>query len=207
MRQQHRAILAAAVLAAAGVVVPPRGPARADQIGTSSVDVSIPRLATIQIAGDISGLLSLNSDGKGESSFDVGGTGTASLLTLTQDGTGETAYDAGFAASAADAIQLTLDSNKQWQLGAAINTWTDPAGYDKAESDLEIQITNTPTGTVQAGADSYIALAASNTVILDHTAGVSDNQVDVQARVLLDWTQDIPGTYAITITWTMENTP
>jgi hypothetical protein len=137
----------------------------------------------------------------------VGGTGTDALLTLTQDGTGETAYDAGFVASAADAIQLTLDSNKQWQLGAAINTWTDPAGYDKAETDLGIQITNTPTGTIENSADSYITLASSNTVILDHTAGVSDDQVDVQARVLLDWTQDIPGTYAITITWTMENTP
>lgn len=159
----------------------------ADDVDTATSDVggTIPELA--QIA--------------------VGGTGTAALLTLTQDGTGETAYDAGFVASAADAIQLTLDSNKQWQLGALIGTWTDPAGYDKAETDLGIQITNTPTGTIQNSADSYITLAAANTVILDHTAGVSDNQVDLQARVLLDWTQDIPGTYAITITWTMENTP
>lgn len=178
--KRHLAILVAVAFAAM-----PAGAADDVDTATSDVGGTIPELAQIV----------------------VGGTGTASLLTLTQDGTGETAYDAGFAASAADAIQLTLDANKQWQLGAAINTWTDPAGYDKAETDLEIQITNTPTGTVQNGADSYISLAAANTVLLDHTAGVSDNQVDIQARVLLDWTQDIPGTYAITITWTMENTP
>jgi hypothetical protein len=137
----------------------------------------------------------------------VGGTGAASLLDLTQDGTGETAYDAGFVASAADAIQLTLDANKQWQLSAVVNTWTDPVGYDKAESDMQIQITNTPTGTIQNSADSYVGLSTSDLVILNHTAGVSDDQVDVQARVLLDWTQDIPGVYSITITWTMETTP
>jgi len=178
--KRHLALLVAILFAA----IPARA---ADDVDTATSDVggTIPELAQIV----------------------VGGTGADALLTLTQDGTGETAYDAGFVASAANAIQLTLDSNKQWQLGAAINTWTDPVGYDKAETDLEVQITNTPTGTLQNGSGSYIALAAANTVLLDHTAGVSDNQVDVQARVLLDWTQDIPGTYAITITWTMENTP
>ena len=137
----------------------------------------------------------------------VGGTGVASLLTLTQDGTGETAYDAGGIASAADAVQLTLDANKQWQLSASTSVWTDPAGYDKAETDLQIQITNSPTGTIQNSFDSYVGLTTSDVVMLSHTAGVSDNQVDVQANVLLDWTQDIPGVYSATITWTMETTP
>ena len=34
--------------------------------------------------------------------------------------------------------------------------------------------------------------------------GVSDNQVDIQNKVLLDWTQDIPGAYSITLVYTME---
>ena len=173
------------ILASTVLVAMPAGAVDDVDTATSDVGGTIPELAQIV----------------------VGGAGTASLLTLTQDGTGETAYDAGLVASAADAIQLTLDSNKQWQLGAAIGVWTDPVGYDKAETDLSVQITNVPTGTIQNSANAYITLAAGNTVILDHTAGVSDNQVDVQARVLLDWTQDIPGTYAITVTWTMENTP
>lgn len=137
----------------------------------------------------------------------VGGAGAAALLTLAQDGAGETAYDAGGIASAADAIQLTVDANKQWQLGALVGVWTDPVGYNKAEADMEIQITNSPTGTIQGGAATYVGLSTSNLVILDHTAGVSDNQVDIQANVVLDWTQDIPGVYSIVITWQMETTP
>ncbi len=173
------------ILIGAVLVAMPAGAADDVDTATSDVGGTIPELAQIV----------------------VGGTGTAALLTLTQDGTGETAYDAGFIASATDAIQLTLDANKQWQLGAAIGNWTDPVGYDKAETDLTVQMTNSPTGTIQNGADSYISLTGANLAILDHTAGVSDDQVDMQARVALDWTQDIPGIYAITITWTMETTP
>ncbi len=134
----------------------------------------------------------------------VGGVGTAALLTLAQDGSGETAYDAGFVESAADAIILTIDANKQWQLGALRDTWTCPGAYDKDEADLLIQITNVPTGTIQDAFDDYHTLELVNTVMLDHPTGVSDNTVEIQVKVLLDWTQDIPGAYSITITWTME---
>jgi len=136
----------------------------------------------------------------------VSGTGCASLLTLTQDGSGEISYDQGYVQSAADAIILTLDANKQWQLSGKVDTWTCPGTYNKDETDLLIQITNTPTGTIQNSFDSYQTLGAVNTTMLSHTAGVSNNAVDVQVRVLLDWTQDIPGAYSITITWTMETT-
>ena len=134
----------------------------------------------------------------------VTGVGTATLLTLAQDGSGETAYDAGLVESAANAIILTVDSNKNWQLGALRNTWTCPGAYDKDEADLLIQITNSPTGTIQDAFDAWHTLAAGNTVMLSHATGVSDNAVNIQARVLLDWTADIPGIYSITITWTME---
>jgi hypothetical protein len=134
----------------------------------------------------------------------VGGAGTAALLTLAQDGSGELAYDAGFVESDADAIILTIDANKNWQLGAKRNTWTCPGAYDKDEDDLLIQITNAPTGTIQNSFDSYHTLTEVNEVMLDHATGVSDNTVDIQVKVLLDWTLDIPGVYSITITWTME---
>ena len=150
--------------------------------------------ATSEVAGTIPELCQLV----------VSGVGTATLLTLVQDGSGESAYDAGFVESAANAIILTVDANKNWQLGAKRNSWTCPGTYDKAEDDLTIKISNSPTGTIQNSFDSYHTLTPSNVVMLSHTAGVSDNAVNMQVKVLLDWTQDIPGAYTITITWTME---
>ena len=160
----------------------------ADDVDTqnSTVGGTIPELCQIGIAGDLSG-----------------------LLTLTQDGTGETAYDNGYVESAAAATTLTLDANKQWALGVNYSGggWSAPGAYDKAESDLLVQITNTPTGTIQNSFDSYQAPTGSKVTMLDHTAGVSNNSVEIQTRVLLDWTQDIPGAYSITLVYTMETTP
>lgn len=165
----------------------PGAPRAADESDTqnSIVGGTIPELCQIGIAGDLS-----------------------TLLTLAQDGTGETAYDAGFVASAANATTLTLDANKKWQLSLRYNAvWTDPVGYDKAEADMKVQITNSPTGTIQNSADSYISATAGDVIILSHTAGVSNNSVEIQSRVDLDWTQDVPGTYSITLVYTMETVP
>lgn len=180
MRKQWFGMLA--VLVSAGIA------SAADDVDTqnSTVGGTIPELCQIGIAGDLSG-----------------------LLTLTQDGTGEAAYDAGYVESAADATVLTLDANKQWSLGVnyAGGGWTSPAPYDKDEDDLLIQITNTPTGTVQNNYDSYQTTSNTKTAMLLHDSGVSDNEVEIQTRVLLDWEQDIPGVYSITLVYTMETTP
>ncbi len=151
---------------------------------TSAVGGTMPELCQIAISGDLT-----------------------ALLTLAQDGTGETSYDAGFVESAADATILTLDANKAWQLSVKYNAvWSCPGAYDKAETDLLIMISNSPTGTIQDSFDANHVVTASNVVMLSHTAGVSDNTVNIQTRVLLDWTQDIPGVYSITLTYTMETT-
>ncbi len=143
--------------------------------------ILMPRLAAITIAGDVSG-----------------------LLTLSVDGSGETSFDAGSVESASDATRVTLDTNDSWDLSVKRDgAWTDPTGYDKAENDLQIRITNTPTGTIDNGADSYITLTTSDTQILSHPSAVSSNQVDVQTKVLLDWTKDIPGTYSMSLTYTL----
>lgn len=134
-------------------------------------------------------------------------TGLTTLLTVTQDGTGETSYDAGFVESAADASVLTLDANKQWSLGVNYSgVWTCPGAYNKAETDLLIKISNTPTGTILNSYSTYQSPGATKTAILSHTAGVSNNAVNIQTKVLLDWTTDIPGAYSITLVYTMETT-
>jgi hypothetical protein len=162
--------------------------AAVDDVDTqnSTVGGTIPELCQIGISGDLSG-----------------------LLTLTQDGSGETAYDAGSVQSTTNATVLTLDANKQWSLGVNYSGtgWTCPGTYDKAESDLQIRVTNTPTGTIQNGYAAYTSPTDTKVAMLDHTAGVSNNAVNIQTRVLLDWTKDIPGAYSITLVYTMETTP
>jgi len=158
----------------------------ADESDTQNCTIggTIPELCQIGIAGDLSG-----------------------LLTLTQDGSGETSYDQGYVESAADGTVLTLDANKSWALGVNYSAeWSCPGTYDKAETDLLVQITNSPTGTIENSFDSYVSPTATKVTMLDHTAGVSDNTVNIQTRVLLDWTVDIPGTYSITLVYTMETT-
>jgi hypothetical protein len=151
----------------------------------SIVGGTIPELCQIGIAGDVSG-----------------------LMTLTQDGTGETSYDQGYVESTANAVVLTLDANKKWKLSVKYNGagWTCPGAYDKDETDLTVKITNSPTGAIQNSADSYFSPGAADTEILNHTSGVSDNTVDIQHRVALDWTTDIPGAYSITLVYTVETT-
>jgi hypothetical protein len=162
-------------------VVLPWGSTPADEIQTSSIGVPIPQLATLQISGDVSGLLSLAGDGSGESTF-----------------------DAGAIESAADATELTLSTNDTWDLSVKRNgDWTSPAGYDKAESDLLIRIANSPTGTIQNGAEAYLSPATTDTEILSHGSAVADDVVQIQTKVLLDWTRDVPGVYDVSLTYTL----
>ncbi|MBU1698612.1 MAG: hypothetical protein KJ970_06990 [Candidatus Eisenbacteria bacterium] len=156
-------------------------PIFAQEIQTTSLTVAVPRLSALNISGDVSG-----------------------ILTLSVDAAGESAFDAGFIESAADATTLTLSTNDTWDLNVKRNgEWSCPGAYDKAEDDLVIKITNTPTGTIQNGADSYITLSTTDTEILSHDSAVTDNAVDIQTKVLLDWTKDIPGSYSISLTYTL----
>jgi len=156
-------------------------PVCATELETTLTHLAIPRLGILSITGDVS-----------------------QLLTFTQDGAGESAYDAGSVESAADQTGLSITANDAWDLSARLaGTWTCPGTYNKQETDLFIRITNTPTGTIQNGAGAYITLTSTDTMILSHDTGVTDNEVDVQTRILLDWVQDVPGDYSIPITYTL----
>jgi hypothetical protein len=156
-------------------------PACATEFEATCTQLAIPRLGILSITGDVS-----------------------QLLTFTQDGAGENAYDAGSVESANDQTGLTITANDAWDLSVRLaGTWTCPGSYNKQETDLSIRISNTPTGTIQNGAAAYITLTSTDTMILSHDTGVTDNEVDVQTRILLDWVQDVPGDYSIPITYTL----
>jgi hypothetical protein len=172
--------LMAAAFAAAWLIMSAQ-PGRAQEAAASYVLVNVPRLSQLNISGDVS-----------------------QLLTLIADGTGQSAYDNGGLVSAADATQLSLSTNDRWDLSARLGgLWSCPEGYTKAQSDLRIRISNTPTGTIENGASSFITLGSEDTQLLSHDQAVSDNLVNIQTQVLLDWTKDVPGAYAITVTYTV----
>jgi hypothetical protein len=176
-----------AMLAAAAILVVALPALAADESDTQNTTIggTIPELCQIGISGNL-----------------------AALLTLTQDGTGEPAYDAGYIESGVAGTVLTLDANKKWQLGVNYDdVWTCPNGYNKAETDLLIKITSAGTGTIENGFGVLKSPIDTKVVMLDHTAGVSNDEVDIQTRVNLDWTKDIPGVYSITLVYTMETTP
>jgi hypothetical protein len=173
-----RRLAAGSVLAAFSIL---SGPAAAQPDAATSLVFRIPRLSQLIINGD-----------------------TSALLTLTADGTGEAAFDAGGVESAADATSLTLSTNDSWDLSARLGGgWSCPGTYDKSENDLFVRIANTPIGTIQNGAAAYTNLTGADLTILSHASPVTDNVVQIQTRVLLDWTKDIPGSYAITVTYTL----
>jgi hypothetical protein len=156
-------------------------PARAEVVKRSSVLVTMPRLAMLQISGDVSG-----------------------LLTLMPDGSGESAYETGSVESAGDATVLTLNVTEAWDLTARLTgAWNCPGTYDKDENELKLRISNSPTGTIRNGAGSYLSLTTSDLSILSDDGACSDNHVNLQTKVLLDWTRDIPGAYSITVTYTL----
>jgi hypothetical protein len=155
--------------------------AHGQELRTTSVIVNIPRLSQLEQSGDVS-----------------------SLLTLTVDSDAEAAYDLGYVESAPDATVLTLSTNDRWDLSARrVGVWSCPGTYNKDEGALWVRISNTPTGTILNGADSYIKLALADTPILADGAAVAGNVVDLQTKVMLDWTKDVPGLYSITLTYTL----
>lgn len=154
----------------------------AEVIKRSSVVVNMPQLAVLEISGDLSGLLSLSPDGSGEA-----------------------AYETGNVSSAPAATVLTLNVTGAWDLSARLaGAWTCPPAYNKDEADLKLRISNTPDGDIQSGAADFISLQTTDTSILSGTFGGGPNAVHVQTKVLLDWAQDVPGDYSITVTYTLE---
>lgn len=154
--------------------------ARADEIRTTCLVFTMPRLSQLVLAGDVSGLLTLSADAS------------------------ETAYDAGYVQSTIFATRLTLSTNAGWDLSARLSgTWSCPGNYDKNENDLFIRIANTPEGQIVNGSSAFINLSTTDLILLQGPNSLRSSVVDVQTRVLLDWTKDVPGAYSIPITYTL----
>jgi len=134
------------------------------------------------------------------------------------------AYDAGFF-EVADLIKVTdFDCNSKYTITATKGEWTLPANYpsagakkaDGSDADLLLAVNGITAGYATAGMAaqgtfaSYTAVTTAGNVILGGGLtgegvghGVENAKADVDAKILMDWPNDIVGAYSITVTLTI----
>jgi hypothetical protein len=165
----------------AGILVLLALPVRAQHDAATTMLVSVPRLASLVVQGDVS-----------------------SLLTLTAGGPGESTFDAGRVESAESATLLRISTNGPWDLSARLGApWTCPGTYDKSEQDLFLRVTDRTDGEIQNGADSFVNLSGLDLVLVSNGSASAAATIGLQSGVLLDWTKDVPGNYSITVAYTL----
>jgi hypothetical protein len=126
----------------------------------------------------------------------------ARLLRLTISDTSTAApaptevdYDLGYQQFAP--LNATVKTNGTWSLGirATAATWTASGGARA----------NKPAGDLQratAGGGPYTAVTTTNTTMVSGTAGAA-NLVTMFYRILWSYTVDTPGTYRLTVIYTL----
>jgi len=121
-----------------------------------------------------------------------------SSKTLTQDSDAETDFDNGYTDMDAGKPNLKVSANKNWKLSAKSSGFTGP--YAKATGDLQLKHTGS---YVVNGFSDFVSLAETDQDIASNATGVKSENYDCQYRILLDYTQDVPGTYTATVTYTL----
>lgn len=107
----------------------------------------------------------------------------------------EAEYDAGFQQFAP--LNATVKTNGTWSLGirATTATWTASGGARATK----------PVGDLQraiAAGGPYVAVTTTNTTMVSGTAGAA-NLVPLFYRILWSYTVDTPGTYRLTVIYTL----
>lgn len=123
-----------------------------------------------------------------------------SSKTLTQDGDAETDFDNGYTDLTAGKPNLKVSANKSWKLSAKTSGFAVNGSYTKSAGDLQLKGVGT---SISNGFDAFKSLAVTDQDVAVNTVGVKNDNYDMQYRVLLDYTKDIPGAYTATVTYTL----
>mgnify|MGYP006095945177 FL=1 len=125
------------------------------------------------------------------------------------------ALDAGYIEIQNLVVISELSSNSQIKITATHGGWsTLPTGYTgnktSTTGDVQIKIDNLASGFyVYSGSNYgnvYTAISNSGSDHIIETAGaVSGLTGDINARVLLDWSTDIAGSYVLSLDFTVTN--
>jgi len=157
-------------------------PAIAAQKDTAGVTMQIPSMCKLSIN---------NSD---------------QVIDLLQDASGEGAYEAGYVQGETNKPSLTVSSNTNWKLSAAVSIdWEAVEGYQKSTSDLTLKVTS--SSGRQTGFADYTPLSLTDQEIARYTKGSGHEIYNCSYRIKLDWAKDVPGMYIIIITYTLSTQP
>lgn len=119
---------------------------------------------------------------------------------LTADGSSEDAFVAGFVEFDLGNPTLQVSANKSWQMSVKSSGFSLNGTYQKPIGDLMLKDAGPH---VAGGFNDYVPLSLTSQVLAQHTSGISSESHPMQYKILLDWTQDIPGIYQATVTYTL----
>ena len=119
--------------------------------------------------------------------------------TIVMDSTAETAFDVGFIEFEPDKPTLTVSANKTWILTAKTDGFTGP----HAKPITDLQFKDIASANVSNGFETFKPLSADDQEFAASTSGVINEVHPCQYKILLDYENDIPGTYEATVTYTL----
>ncbi|MDP2911771.1 MAG: hypothetical protein Q8N76_05520 [Candidatus Omnitrophota bacterium] len=120
--------------------------------------------------------------------------------TLNQGGELEAAFDAGYIDFNAATPTLTVSANKSWNMNVKATDFTGP--YKKSVSDLKLKDAST-SGHVTNGFNNFTPLNLTGQEMVSSMNPAKNESHPIQYRIMLNWTDDIPGTYTSTVTYTL----
>ena len=119
---------------------------------------------------------------------------------LSQDSDAEADFDTGYTDLDVGKPNLKVSANKDWKLMAKSSGFAAVGTYTKDVGDLQLK----NVGSYVAGTfGDFTSLSVTDQDIAVNAIGVKNDDNNCQYRILLDYTEDIPGTYTATVTYTL----
>ena len=122
------------------------------------------------------------------------------------------AYDANYIEVEDFIIINDLDATQAFKITATHNGWSQlPVGYSgnktSVSGDIQLMVEDENGMTAYSAYDgSYELISNSGTdYILKSTTSVNNASADINARILMDWVNDVKGNYSMSITLTVSN--
>ena len=123
-------------------------------------------------------------------------------INLADGAAGAAYYDQGYVEGASSFPTFYLYSNTSWSLKVKVSgDWNIVNGYKKPTSDLQLKIDSSYSS--QTNFQKFISLSVVDQEIASSYNGVAGEIYEGQYRILLDWIKDIPGSYNITVIYTL----
>lgn len=104
-------------------------------------------------------------------------------------------------AAGAGTPRIQIVTNVPWRLSVASNSWTAPTGVTKPVEDLAVQVEGNATFIALSTGGSDVFGTGGGTPTFPQTQGVHD--LDLLYRTTWNLANDAPGSYAITVTYTV----